>query len=216
MSLNTIRDLQESRGKKIAEMRTINEKAQTEKRDLSGEERKQFDALDGEVRTLNARLSDAEKLAEFERLEARGDDVNGNAVARHSLKDYSLAKALMESRSSGLTGLEAEWHQELASGRAEVRGVMVPTEIILGGETRALTTTTPGAGPGSNLISTDLASMTDRRRAALKIESMGATVMRGLTGNMDLPRLNSYRLQGQTEPELSFPRVRYGTTQKAE
>lgn len=189
MAHNTIRDMQESRGKKIAEMRTINDKAQGEKRDLSGEERKRFDALDTEVRGLNARLSDAEKLAEFERLEARGDAIAGNGTAPQSLENYSLSKALTESRSGRLTGLEAEWHQELAKDRGEVRGVMVPTQIILGGETRALTTTTPVAGPGSNLIATDLGAMTDRRRAVLKIESMGATILRGLTGNLDLPRL---------------------------
>ena len=111
----------------------------TDNRDLSGEERKRFDALDGEVRGLNARLSDAEKLAEFERLEARAEPINANGVARHSLDGYSSSMALTESCSGALTGLEAEWHQELGHDRAEVRGVMVPTQIILGGETRALT-----------------------------------------------------------------------------
>ena len=180
-----IAELKETRSGKIAEMRQINESAANENRDLSGEERKRFDTLDGEVRGLNARLSDAEKLAEFERLEARAESVSGNASATHSLESYSLSKALTESRSGTLTGLEAEWHQELGRDRAEVRGVMVPTEIILGGETRALTT----SGTSGNMIATDLKSMTDRRRAALKVESMGATVLRGLSGNMELPRL---------------------------
>lgn len=182
-----ISDTKESRGKKIEEMRSINDDMQ--ENGETPEKRKRFDDLDKEVRTLNNRLSDAEKLAEFERLEARGEAVSGDAVTRQSLASYSLAKALTENRSGGLTGLEAEWHQELAKDRAEVRGVMVPVEIILGGENRALTTTTPGAGAGSNLIATNLAGMADRRRAALKIESMGATILRGLTGNLDLPRL---------------------------
>jgi HK97 family phage major capsid protein len=192
MTSYSVRDLKESRGLKIAEMRQLTEKAQTENRDLSGEERKRFDALDGEVRSQNSRLSDAEKLAEFERLEARGETVSNDPVARRSLEDYSLSKALNESRSGGMTGLEAEWHQELAKDRAEVRGVMVPTQIILGGENRALTTT----GTSSNLIATQLGSMTDRRRAALKTESMGATVLRGLSGNLDLPRLTGSGTSG--------------------
>ena len=62
---------------------------------------------------------------------------------------------------------------------------MVPTQIILGGETRALTT----GGTGGNMVATHLAAMTDRRRAALKTEAMGATILRGLTGNLELPRL---------------------------
>jgi len=185
MPLDNLNDLKEQRAGKISEMRQINEKAAAENRDLSGEERKRFDALEGEVRGLNARLSDSEKLAEFERLEARADTVHGDAVARHSLRGYSLSKALTESRSGTLSGLEAEWHQELGRDRAEVRGVMVPTEIILGGETRALTT----GGTAGKMVATDLAAMTDRRRAALKVEMMGATVLRGLSGNMELPRL---------------------------
>lgn len=182
---NNLRDLQESRGKNIAEMNTIHDKAAGENRDLSGEERKRFDALDTEVRSLNTRLGDAEKLDEFERLEARGETVGGDAVARQSLEGYSVRKALGESRSGNLTGLEAEWHQELAKDRGEVRGVMIPTEIILGGEARALTTT----GTAGNLVATDLAAMTDRRRAALRVEAMGATILRGLSGNLELPRL---------------------------
>jgi len=180
-----LRDLQESRGKAIAEMRTLNDKAGDEKRDLSGEERKRFDALDAEVRSLNTRLSDAETLNEFERLEARGETLSGNGSFAQSLEGYSLSKALNESRSGGLTGLEAEWHQELGKDRAEVRGVMIPTDVIMGGETRALTT----VGTAGNLVTTDLAAMTDRRRAALKVEAMGATILRGLSGNMELPRL---------------------------
>ncbi|WP_127114017.1 phage major capsid protein [Shimia sediminis] len=185
MPLDNLNDLKEQRAGKIAEMRQLNDKAAEENRDLSGEERKRFDTLEGEVRGLNARLSDAEKLAEFERLEARGETVHGNGTERRSLERYSLSKALTESRTGTLTGLEAEWHQELGRDRAEVRGVMVPTDVILGGESRALTT----GGTAGNLVATDLAAMTDRRRAALKVEAMGATVLRGLSGNMELPRL---------------------------
>lgn len=185
MPLDNLNELKEQRAGKIAEMRQINEKATGEIRDLSGEERKRFDALDGEVRGLNARLSDAEKLSEFERLEANGEAVSGDAVTRRSLDNYSLSKALTESRSGTLTGLEAEWSQELGKDRAEVRGVMVPTQIILGGETRALTT----EGTSGNMVATDLAAMTGRRRAAMKLDMMGATILRGLTGNLELPRL---------------------------
>ena len=185
MPLDNLNALKEQRAGKVAEMRSINDTAAEEKRDLSGEERKRFDALDNEVRGLTARVSDAEKVAEFERFEARSETVGGANGGTQTLDGYSLAKALTESRSGTLSGLEAEWHQELARGRAEVRGVMVPTEILLGGESRAVTT----AGSASNIVSTDLAAMTDRRRPALKVEAMGATILRGLSGNLDLPRL---------------------------
>ncbi|PYG30361.1 phage major capsid protein [Pelagimonas varians] len=185
MTLDKAHELREQRAAKTAEMRAINDKADTENRDLSGEEQKRFNTLEGEARSLQTRLTNAEKLAEFERFEARGEDVSGNGSGTLTTTGYSLSKALTESRSGRLTGLEAEHHQELARDRGEVRGVMVPTEIILGGETRALTT----GGTGGNLVATNLAAMTDRRRPALKIESMGATVLRGLSGNLELPRL---------------------------
>lgn len=181
--------LKEQRAAKIAEMRTINEKAANDNRDLDDGERKQFDALDKEVRGLGEQIDRAEKLATYERLEAAGEHVGGNGEMRRELRNYSLAKAATESLTGKLSGVEAEFHQELSKGR-ETRGLMVPAEILLGGaETRAVTTTTPLAGPGGNLVRTDLASMTDRRRPALKVEALGATVLRGLTGNLDLPRL---------------------------
>ena len=201
-----INDLKEARAGKIAEMRAISDKAAAENRDLAGEDRKRFDALDGEVRALGNRLSDAEKLAEFERLEARADPVGDDAM-RRDLGRYSLAKAVMEGRSGALSGLEAEVHRELARDRGEVRGVMVPTDVVLGGvETRVLKTTTPGAGPGSNLIATDLAALSDRRRPVLAIERMGATVMRGLTGNLDLPRLAESGTAGWVAEHTNVPR----------
>jgi HK97 family phage major capsid protein len=179
-----LKELQELMSQKVAEMTKILEAAQGADRDLSGEERKRFSALEVEVRSLKNRVEDARKMTEFERLEQRGEPL-GNGDQRRSLDRYSLSKAVAESRSGTLTGCEAEWHQELARDRAEVRGVMVPTQIILGGEQRALTT----GGSGGNMVATDLAAMTDRRRAALRTEAMGATVLRNLTGDLELPRL---------------------------
>lgn len=181
MALN---DLKETRAGKLSEMRTINEKALHDQRDLSGEERKRFDALDGEIRSLTDQIERSEKVAAFERVQD-AQPITGDMP---ELRSYSLSKAISEGSNGRLTGLEAETHQELSKGR-EVRGVMIPTEVILGGEQRAVLTTQPAAGPGGNLVATDLAAMTDRRRPALKIEQMGATILRGLNGNLDLPRL---------------------------
>ena len=181
-SLNTLR---EQRGAKVAEMRGLTEAAQAGNRDLDEGERVRFDALEGEVRSLSARITDAEKIAEFERFEARGERVDGEMT--RELRNFSIAKAISESGNGRLTGLEAECHAELSQGR-EVRGVMVPVEILL--ERRDLTTTTPAGGPGGNLIATQLGPLSDRRRPALKVEGLGATVLQGLTGNLDLPRLS--------------------------
>lgn len=183
--MSTLNTLRETRAKKVAEMRGLTDAAQAANRDLDEGERQRFDALETEVRGLSSRITDAEKLAEFERFEAQGDPV-GDAAMHRELRGYSLAKAAVEGMNGRLTGLEAECHQELSRGR-ETRGVMIPAEIVL--EARALTTTAPAGIPGGNLVATDLAPMTDRRRPSLKVEGLGATVLRGLTGNLDLPRM---------------------------
>jgi len=182
MKLN---DLKEKRARDFDAMKAIHAKATAEKRDMSPEERSEFDGLSGKVESHDKEIADLMKIADLERM-APGEDMSGERS--RDMRSYSLAKALRESGGDRLTGVEAEMHDDLARGR-EVRGVMVPTDIIL--ESRALTTTTPGAGPGSNLVATDLASMTDHRRAALMIEAMGATILRGVTGNLDLPRLSA-------------------------
>ncbi len=134
-------------------------------------------------------------MQEFERYQARAEPVGGAEMCRE-MRNYSLSKATTESMNGRLTGLEAEVNSELGKGR-EVRGVMIPTEIILGGmESRAITTTAPVAGPGGNLIATDMGPISDRRRPVLAIERLGATIMRGLTGNMDLPRLTGSGTSG--------------------
>lgn len=137
-----LHDLKEQRAAKIAEMRAINDKAMNDNRDLDDSERTKFDALDKETRSIGEQIDRAERLATFERIEAAGEQIDGGEM-RRELRNYSLAKAATESLAGKLTGLEGEVHQELSKGR-ETRGLMVPTEILLGGaETRAITTTTP-------------------------------------------------------------------------
>lgn len=181
-----LKDLLEKRGSKIAEMRTINENANDGS--LEAKQQKRFDDLESEVDQLNDSITRARRLDEFERHEAGAETLAGDGARREwrsILDQYSISRAIR----GELSGVELEAHKELVSG-GETRGVMVPTEIILG-ESRAITTTTPSGGPAGNLVATELSAMTDRRRASLMIERMGATVMRNLTGNLELPRLKS-------------------------
>lgn len=64
---------------------------------------------------------------------------------------------------------------------------MIPTELVLGGENRAMLTT----GSAGNTVATDLGGLIDRLRPTMAIQGLGATVISGLTGNLDLPRLTS-------------------------
>lgn len=183
-------ELRENRATRVAEMRGIVDKADAEKRDLSGEERTRFDQLKTEVAGLEDRISRAQALAEMER---RADATPLNGPAGRELEGlehrFSIGKAIGEYAASGrLTGAEAEWANEHRSGRASA--IAIPSAIILG-ERRALLTTTPADGPGGNLVATTLGPFIDRNRPLLAVEALGATVLSGLVANLDLPKLKS-------------------------
>jgi len=161
--------LQETRASKIAEMRNQKDNAEA------------FDRLEGEVRELDKQIRRAATLAEFE----RQADAEPDARFETEVRAYSVAKAIRESVNGNLTGREAEVSAELSKGR-EVRGVMIPTSAIFG-ETRAMTT----GGSAGNTVATNLGGMIDRLRPVLAVQGMGATVISGLTGNLDLPKLTA-------------------------
>lgn len=114
-----------------------------------------------------------------------------------ALGEYSLLRAL-----AGHAGLGADWGRErelsaeLArrSGR-QFQGIAVPMSVFhmpargARGE-RILTTTIPAGGPGGNLIETSLlgGEFIDLLRRALVIRGLGARVLSGLIGNVDIPR----------------------------
>jgi HK97 family phage major capsid protein len=180
--MSRLHELRETRATKIEEMRAIVAAAEGAGRDLSAEEKAAFDALKGETTALEERIARGETLAEMER---RADATPLTGELARETRSYSVAKAVQEFGSSGLTGREAEIQSELARGR-EARGLMVPAEILLG-ETRSQTVGNDTAG--GYTVARKLAAVVDRFRPALKIESLGATILRNLVGPLDLPNL---------------------------
>lgn len=172
-----VHELKEARAVKVAEMSNLT------KADMGDEARSRFDDLDEEVRAIDADILRAEKLAEYER-HAHADPVTDGPTSR-DLRSYSVARAIRGSLAGRLDGLEGEMHAELSKGR-ESRGIMVPVQVLLG-ERRAMTT----GGSAGALKGTDLMSeaFIDRLRPIMAVERLGATVLGGLTGNIDIPRL---------------------------
>ncbi len=180
-------ELREKRSSKIAEMRGLHAKAT-----LEGNEETRFKALEAEVQTIDSQIAREERMAEYERQEQRGETVHGGEFDRE-LRNYSLASAINGALAGRLSGREAEIDQELKRGRESRSGtsgihLAVPSEIILGGiEQRSQTV--GAAAAGGFTVATQLGAVADRYRPALKVESMGATVMRGLTSFVDLPNM---------------------------
>ena len=177
-----VADLREARALKVAEMRAMLAKAEQEKRSLSADETARFDALKGEVQSLEGDEARGAFMADMERRQA-GDPVADKPAAQLEQR-VSLLKVLqaaMEGRA--LTGAEAEYaaETERRTGR-KAQGVFVPASLF---EKRAtLTTTTP------ELIGTDHRAdqFIAPFRDALLARRLGVRVLSGLRGNISIPK----------------------------
>lgn len=182
-----LHELQEKRASAVAEMRALVNAAETAGRDLADNERSRFDVLKSEVASLDERVARAAALADMERRADAAPVAGGGHGGAPDLTRYSLARAIRAMDGGRLDGLEGECHAELARGR-ETRGLMIPTQVLLG---EARSQTVANAPSGGYAVANNITSIADRFRPALKVESMGATVLRNLTGNLDMPNLVS-------------------------
>jgi HK97 family phage major capsid protein len=186
--MNT-RALLERRAAVAAEMRQIHDAAG--ENDLTAEQRSRFDALRTEADTIEARLARQVTLDDIERRAAAqpvgtGDRHLDAALAQVGLGDVIRAGMGGTDHAAG-RAREASAELERRSGR-KAQGMFWHMSAPL--ESRVLTTTNPGGGPGSNIIPTDFRGdlFIDRLRNATRVRALGATVLAGLSGNVAIPR----------------------------
>jgi hypothetical protein len=131
-------------------------KALLAKNSLSDNENKRFMELDAESKTIERRLVQEKRSAEIERLTERAETMGGGERRDKAELEqgFSLGAALQGHLEGKQIGAQAEFMAENRSGRKDA--FAVPVSILLGGEQRALTTTTPAGGSGSNLVQTSL------------------------------------------------------------
>lgn len=184
--MKTVAALREQRASKLDACKAITDKASTENRDLNDQEQSAFEAGRGEVERIDRDIRNAEFLADCER-RAPAEPVRPGAG--HDLSElerrFQIGKALSEFSEGRLTGVEAEWAAEHRSGRP---GAMAMPASAFLGERRVGQNVSSGPD-GGFLVSTQIGPVADRFRPRLAIEAMGATVMSGLTGPLDLPRV---------------------------
>ena len=126
MNLKTIR---EAKAAKVAEARTIVNKADTEKRSLSAEESTAFDKLKGEITDLESQEARAQFLADAERAQTgtvvAGNGERGLADLERRVSVLRVVQAAVEGKP--LSGAEAEYNAEIArrNGRP-AQGVYLP------------------------------------------------------------------------------------------
>ena len=189
----TLTQLLEQRAAKIAEMRKLQTAADEASRDLSDNERQRFDTLETEVRAINRRIEDKQRLDVLER-SAAATPLNGGTPdferecrAPGLFLDAIAASAGWEGRDLGRV---REISAEIArrTGRTP-QGIFLPTEIFQRAEQRVVISTTSGAGA----IPTDHRGdqIVDALRASSVVNALGATVLSNLTGNVSIPAIDT-------------------------
>lgn len=200
-TIMSIRNLEMQRTKATIEMRALNADPQGEGGDLSESQAKRFDELRSSIDGLDRQI-ERQKFVDQADRQAAGETVAGDPNFDAECRKFSLVRAIA-AQIPGMdvdAGREREISAELArrSGRA-FQGVAVPLSVFHQPiERRVITTALPAGGPGSNIIATDLLGneYIDRLRAALRIRQLGARVLSGLVGNIDIPRLKASATSG--------------------
>ncbi|HOI96238.1 MAG TPA: phage major capsid protein [Syntrophobacter fumaroxidans] len=197
----SMKDLLEVRGRLVASMREITDNPKGEGGDLSDEQSKKFDDFKLGLASIEKQIERQTFIDEAER-RMQGQQLTGNGDNRldDELRSFSLIRAIAsqvpDMADKVDCGRERELSAELQrrSGR-KAQGILVPLQVF---EKRVLTTALPVAGPGSNLIATDHRGdlYIDALRAALVTRRLGARVITGLIGNVDIPKLKASATSG--------------------
>lgn len=188
-----LHELQEARTAAVVAMRALADLAETEKRDLTADEDKKFGDLKTSIADFDKKIGRAQTLADAERsapaiLHGR----LGDGAFEERARDFSIVKAIRASLPRDLgggdvdAGFEREISQEVArrSGRT-FQGIAVPDQVFLQ-EKRTLLVGSSAADLVPNVHRADL--FIDRLRSQLATERLGATVLDGLIGTVDIPR----------------------------
>ena len=203
--MRTLQQIREAKAAKVAEARSLANKAEAEKRSLTADESAQFATIKGEIEALEAEEQRVQFLDEQERRSAGVTIVNGNGDSFAALEQRFNLSAALNAASEGraLSGAEAEMQSELRQrhGAPQHGGILVPASAF--GEKRANTTTSAGS-----LVPTDHRPdlYIGALRNSLVVKKLGARVIDGLTGNVSIPKAGNepqagWVAEGSNAPE---------------
>ena len=171
---------------KIEEQKSLIEKAETEKRDFSEEEKTRFDALNKEIADLEAELARAEQIEAAKKRNAgmEGTPVNQPKKEKRQ-RPFSIIRAINAARSGEMDEEMRAMHErgvdELRKiGQDAESGIVIPSNLI-----RGISVDGDSGTKGGELVDTTH-KLVDGLFPKLTVEELGATVMTGLTGNLKL------------------------------
>jgi HK97 family phage major capsid protein len=189
-----LHELQESRAAAVTEMRALDDKATTEKRDLTADEVTKFGALKTTISDLDAKIGRAQTLADAERsAPAIVHGRLGDGQYETRARDFSITKAMraMLPRDLGGGDVDVGFEKEISSEVArrsdrKFEGLAVPDQVFMV-EKRTWLTGSTAAALVQETHRPDL--WIDLLRSKLVAASLGATYLSDLVGApIDIPR----------------------------
>jgi len=182
-----LNELRAKRSAALEKMQTLITSAESQERDLTTSEAKEFDALKSEERSLQTQIERTEYLSDAEKRSAK--PVNDSQQKEYTalgnqISVLKVLQAQMEGRS--INGAEAEYslEAEKRSGR-KAQGLFIPMSAL---ETRANDTTS-----AVQVVGTD--HRPDQYVGALRnrllARQLGVRVISGLQGDVSIPKYGS-------------------------
>ena len=183
-----LHELQERRALAVSEMRSINDKAEIEKRDYTADEDTKHKKLKTEVAGLDRQIERARDLQEAERAApAVLHHGRGDGQFEKRAREFSLVKAINARLGEDVDdGFEREISAEVRSrsGR-KFQGIAVPDQYFYS-EKRVLLTGSSAAALYPRELHPEL--FIDALRPALVVGRLGATILNDLVGVTDIPK----------------------------
>jgi HK97 family phage major capsid protein len=194
-----LKELQEKRGSLMKQVREILDFVGTQNRSLTADEETKIRAMEGDIDGLTASI-DAE-VRQMQREGAARSTPVLNVGEQRDVNTFDFNKVLnhlYRSAKGGATvidGIEAEMIRE---GETEARsagisagGILLP-RLLVRRENRDMTasgTTTTTGDQGGMTVQVEKRGLLDDFFNSSVMRLAGATVLEGLTGNLDLPRI---------------------------
>lgn len=199
--MKRLKELLEKRGAKAKEARTLSDTVINAGRAFTAEERSKIETIQKEVEDIDATIAIESRQAAIESQRApKLTDGEQRDMARFDIgRMLRSMHASAKGAKSSLDGIEAEMVQEgereARSAGIESAGLFLPRSFVRRSrERRDLTATgktSVDGDQGGMIIATEKAGLLDDFFNASVMRSAGATVLEGLVGNLDIPRLVS-------------------------
>ena len=194
-------ELRQKMAQKLEEAQALVEAAEAEDRDLTDEEREQFDALMAEADNLKARAKRMEKvnievreLREPQRGAVKPEPSGRIGMEERDVQQYSLLRAIRAAEKGDWRGaeLEREASEEVAKRLGhEPRGFFVPFDVLeaplSGSERRGIVTGIDTQG--GYLVGQEPITFIEMLYARMALRKAGARTLMGLVGDLPLSRM---------------------------